>query len=57
MLSKNTNLKGLIPFIVRSVSKNVISEGKSSISWTLRTITSSEKTGDAIAENTSMATV
>ena len=52
--SKNTNLKGLISFILHNVSNIVTCWGKYLTVVALRTITSSENTGDMIVENISM---
>ena len=49
--SKNTNLKGLSPFILRNVSNNGTSEGREVTTLTPMMITSSENTGDTIVEN------
>jgi len=51
--SKNTNLKGLTSFIVRSAPKNKSAQGKQ-VSKSARATTSSGNTGDVIVENTSM---
>ena len=56
-VSKNTNLKGLTLFIVRSASRNAGSEGGGVTASAPTKITSSENTGDVIVENTSMTVV
>jgi hypothetical protein len=55
--SKNTNLKGLSPFILRNVSNNRTSEGREVTTLTPMMITSSENTGDTIVENAFMRMV
>jgi len=54
-LTRNTNVKGRTSFILRNVSNNPTSEDKPTIPSSSRTVTSSEKTGDVMVENTSMA--